>query len=271
MGYASLTQTHAGLHMHQRAGAFIAFIVAEAPGDIGVRRALFVALLEEYGNTTATPPPVPRRTIRYIPCGNDALVATHQHSGVSGFLENWGNKGMAPYACVTSPVYLAFRAPGSVEPHAMPGTPPVSRASSKAQSATQATIRASPPFVVSLSPPISIPPPSPQPRRLLRVSPCQPYDDQLCAADNSTCGGRVQQCHGRGPAFERGKGQGLGIRAVQRRVQSAHAYAHMSQDEFMLANGMRVRQQMVPFWFAGGTTHGPGAFDLMLRDNKTSQ
>jgi neutral ceramidase len=87
MGYASLAQTATGLHMRQRARAFIVaeraspadrilFINADiAMGDSGVRRALLAALAEEYGEGT-------------YHAGNVALVGTHQHSGVGGYLES---------------------------------------------------------------------------------------------------------------------------------------------------------------------------------------
>ncbi|KAJ7702808.1 Neutral/alkaline non-lysosomal ceramidase-domain-containing protein [Mycena rosella] len=95
MGYASLAQTGTGLHMRQRVRAFI---VSEPPslspssrtdnstgrilllnadiamGDTGVRRALLAALAEEFGEMYNE--------------RNVALVGTHQHSGVGGYLEN---------------------------------------------------------------------------------------------------------------------------------------------------------------------------------------
>jgi neutral ceramidase len=74
MGYASLAQTATGLHMRQRARAFIVaerasaadriLFINAAMGDSGIRRALLAALAEEYGEGT-------------YHAGNVALVGTH--------------------------------------------------------------------------------------------------------------------------------------------------------------------------------------------------
>ncbi|KAA1470483.1 Neutral/alkaline nonlysosomal ceramidase [Dentipellis sp. KUC8613] len=86
MGYASLAQTDTGLHMRQRSRAFIiadasnssnrvVFINADiAMGDTGVRRSIVSQLSSLY-------PGLYDNT-------NIALVSTHQHSGVGGYLEN---------------------------------------------------------------------------------------------------------------------------------------------------------------------------------------
>ncbi|KAJ6566570.1 Neutral/alkaline nonlysosomal ceramidase [Mycena capillaripes] len=399
MGYASLAQTDTGLHMRQRARAFI---VAEPPssstspdstsalpdperillinadiamGDTGVRRALLAALAEEYGNTT-------------YHTGNVALVGTHQHSGVGGYLENLlpqvTSKGLHPqsFAAIVDGCVLAVRrahaslAPGhltfgtgrveegsrnrsptaylsnppeerakyaanggddgdqewqmsvlkfggaaddegdvdgrgllsffavhgtsiyenntlisgdnkgmaaylyenSVEPHAMPGN--TTYVAGFVQGAVGDT--------------------SPNTLGAFCESPSEPYDGLPCVVDNSTCGGRVQQCHGRGPAFTQDAwgfgsnreigarqaraagailrnaqaqgGEGM-MRAVKGRVRSAHAHVDMSRYEFVLANGTVVTTcpAAMGFSFAGGTTDGPGAFDFVQGDNKTSQ
>ncbi|KAJ7351351.1 Neutral/alkaline nonlysosomal ceramidase [Mycena albidolilacea] len=131
-------------------------------------------------------------------------------------------------------------------------------------------------------------------------SPGQPYDGLPCAADSSTCEDRAQECHGRGPLFDKdlaasgelggygfasnrevGRRQVAGVREAMglqggkggmRPVRSAHAYVDMGGYEFALANGTRVRTcpaAMGAFSFAGGTTDGPGAFDFVQGDNKT--
>jgi neutral ceramidase len=86
MGYASLAQTDSGLHMRQRARAFIigepntpanrvVFINADiAMGDTGVRRGILAGLAAKYGTLYTAQ--------------NFALSSTHQHSGVGGYLEN---------------------------------------------------------------------------------------------------------------------------------------------------------------------------------------
>ncbi|TDL22967.1 Neutral/alkaline nonlysosomal ceramidase [Rickenella mellea] len=86
MGYASLGQTDTGLHMRQRSRAFIVadasnpsnrivFINSDiAMGDTGVRRSIVAALTAQFPGLYTN--------------DNIALVGTHQHSGVGGYLEN---------------------------------------------------------------------------------------------------------------------------------------------------------------------------------------
>ncbi|KAJ7848777.1 Neutral/alkaline nonlysosomal ceramidase [Mycena leptocephala] len=86
MGYASLAQTDTGLHLRQRARAFIigepntpanriVFVNADiAMGDSGVRRGILAALAAKYGTLYTAQ--------------NVAISSTHQHSGVGGYLEN---------------------------------------------------------------------------------------------------------------------------------------------------------------------------------------
>ncbi|KAF8589515.1 Neutral/alkaline nonlysosomal ceramidase [Ramaria rubella] len=86
MGYASLSQTDTGLHMRQRARAFV---IAEASntsnrilflntdtamGDSGIRRGILAALEQQFPGMYSE--------------SNVAVVGTHQHSGVGGYLEN---------------------------------------------------------------------------------------------------------------------------------------------------------------------------------------
>ncbi|CAL1711862.1 unnamed protein product [Somion occarium] len=86
MGYASLGQTDTGLHMRQRSRAWIVadasnssnrvvFINADiAMGDTGIRRSIVSQLSSEFPGLYTNE--------------NIALVSTHQHSGVGGYLEN---------------------------------------------------------------------------------------------------------------------------------------------------------------------------------------
>ncbi|GJJ09908.1 hypothetical protein Clacol_004132 [Clathrus columnatus] len=86
MGYANLAQTDTGLHMRQRARAAI---IAEstnssnrivflnldtAMGDSGIRRGILAALEQRFPGVYNE--------------NNVAVVGTHQHSGVGGFMEN---------------------------------------------------------------------------------------------------------------------------------------------------------------------------------------
>ncbi|KAJ7435456.1 Neutral/alkaline nonlysosomal ceramidase [Mycena galericulata] len=133
-------------------------------------------------------------------------------------------------------------------------------------------------------------------------SPGKPYDNQPCVANTSTCGGRVEQCHGRGPAYAEPAGEwgggvdgagfksnwvvgtrqvegvrgvlgATGLTKVAGSVRSVHVFVDMAKHEFVLKNGTRVGTcpAAMGFSFAGGTTDGPGAFDFIQGDNKTSQ
>ncbi|KAJ6616808.1 Neutral/alkaline nonlysosomal ceramidase [Mycena sp. CBHHK59/15] len=185
-------------------------------------------------------------------------------------LVNGDNKGMA-----------AFLYESAVEPRAMPGN--TTYVAGFVQGAVGDT--------------------SPNTLGAFCESPGEPYDGHPCTANTSTCGGRAQACHGRGPRFTadaagfassaaiggvqaagaqrilRGadatgrKVIGSGMQRVRGSVRSAHAYVDMSQYEFVLKNGTRVRTcpAAVGFSFAGGTTDGPGAFDFIQGDNSTEQ
>ncbi|KAH7916139.1 Neutral/alkaline nonlysosomal ceramidase [Hygrophoropsis aurantiaca] len=86
MGYASLAQTDTGLHMRQRSRAFViadpknptnrvVFINSDiCMGDTGIRRAIVTSLSSLYPGLYTD--------------SNIALVGTHSHAGVGGYLEN---------------------------------------------------------------------------------------------------------------------------------------------------------------------------------------
>ncbi|KAN0078212.1 Neutral/alkaline nonlysosomal ceramidase [Tylopilus felleus] len=91
MGYASLAQTDTGLHMRQRSRAFIIADPSDPTsptsrillissdicmGDTGIRRSILDALSSD-----------PVLGGLYTP-SNTAIVGTHSHSGVGGYLEN---------------------------------------------------------------------------------------------------------------------------------------------------------------------------------------
>ncbi|KAF8181831.1 Neutral/alkaline nonlysosomal ceramidase [Pholiota molesta] len=120
-------------------------------------------------------------------------------------------------------------------------------------------------------------------------SPGQPYDGQSCDADHSTCGGTVEDCHGRGPGFQIsdfesnriiGQLQFEGaqtvmngpLTAVHGTVKSVHTYVTMANHSFTLPNGTTVSTcpAAMGFSFAGGTTDGPGAFDFIQGDNSST-
>ncbi|TFK45129.1 ceramidase [Crucibulum laeve] len=120
-------------------------------------------------------------------------------------------------------------------------------------------------------------------------SPGKPYDGLPCEADHSTCGGTVEDCHGRGPGFRISDFESNRIigdaqfRAAQQvmagsrtpvsgGVKSVHVYLQMSNHTFALPNGTTVQTcpAAMGFAFAGGTTDGPGAFDFVQGDNSST-
>ncbi|KJA28727.1 hypothetical protein HYPSUDRAFT_33070 [Hypholoma sublateritium FD-334 SS-4] len=120
-------------------------------------------------------------------------------------------------------------------------------------------------------------------------SPGQPYDGLPCEADHSTCGGTVEDCHGRGPGFQIsdfesnriiGQLQFEGAQTVMNgpmtpvhgTVKSVHTYMSMANHTFTLPNGTIVSTcpAAMGFAFAGGTTDGPGAFDFIQGDNSST-
>ncbi|KAL9712181.1 hypothetical protein Ac2012v2_005258 [Leucoagaricus gongylophorus] len=121
-------------------------------------------------------------------------------------------------------------------------------------------------------------------------SPGEEWDGQACDPVHSTCGGTVQDCHGRGPGFRISDFEsnqiiaGLQFQGAQKimngqlspvsgAVKSVHAYMNMANHSFTLSNGTLVSTcpAALGFSFAGGTTDGPGAFDFVQGDNSTAQ
>lgn len=120
-------------------------------------------------------------------------------------------------------------------------------------------------------------------------SPGKDYDGLPCEANHSTCGGTVQDCHGRGPGFRIsdfesnriiGDKQFRGAQAVMNgarssvsgTVRSVHVYMNMATHTFNLPNGTQVSTcpAAMGFSFAGGTTDGPGALDFIQGDNSST-
>ncbi|THU89409.1 Neutral/alkaline nonlysosomal ceramidase [Dendrothele bispora CBS 962.96] len=121
-------------------------------------------------------------------------------------------------------------------------------------------------------------------------SPGEDFDGMACDFDHSTCGGTVQDCHGRGPGFRIsdfesnrliGQAQLEGAKTVMEggnltpvagAVRSVHVYMDMANHTFALPNGTTVQTcpAAMGFSFAGGTTDGPGAFDFVQGDNSSN-
>ena len=114
---------------------------------------------------------------------------------------------------------------------------------------------------------------------------CEDGSGQMCTFENSTCGGKSQACHARGPlfrvndngassCFEVGKRQFEPARALYDRlrkdpvpiqgstVKSFHLFHNMSSFSFHLPNGTKARTcpAALGYSFAAGTSDGPGQF-----------
>ncbi|CUS15350.1 unnamed protein product [Tuber aestivum] len=110
-----------------------------------------------------------------------------------------------------------------------------------------------------------------------------------CRYEDSTCGGKTQQCIGRGPAFRIsdtescriiGEKQYLGAKAIYHSpgqasvagdggvVRSFHTFVDFSDYTFQLSDGTTKKtcKAALGFSFAAGTTDGPGAFDFTQND-----
>lgn len=115
---------------------------------------------------------------------------------------------------------------------------------------------------------------------------CEDGSGERCNFEDSTCGGRSQQCHGRGPffrskdqgaasCFEIGRRQYAGAKALSESmttnsiplngpIRSLHTYHDLSNFTFQHPNGSFVTTcpAALGYSFAAGTTDGPGAFDF---------
>ncbi|KAG9042279.1 hypothetical protein FS837_011082 [Tulasnella sp. UAMH 9824] len=121
-------------------------------------------------------------------------------------------------------------------------------------------------------------------------SPGKPWDGLPCDFEQSTCGNRTQECHGRGPGFmisDFKSNEIIGTRQFEGAkllmessdlhriagpVRSVHTYIDMSNYTFALTNGTIVStcSPALGFGFAGGTTDGPGAFDFVQGTNSST-
>ncbi len=116
---------------------------------------------------------------------------------------------------------------------------------------------------------------------------CEDGSGLMCNFEDSTCGGRNEPCHGRGPlfrekdqgassCFEIGRRQYVGAKALYdimptvgipirgSTVKSLHTFQDLSKYAFPHPNGSVVSTcpAALGYSFAAGTTDGPGAFDF---------
>ena len=116
---------------------------------------------------------------------------------------------------------------------------------------------------------------------------CEDGSGSMCNFQDSTCGGRNEPCHGRGPlfrikdqgassCFEIGRRQFAGAKALYDNmltietairgpaVKSLHTFQDLSHYTFPHPNGSIVSTcpAALGYSFAAGTTDGPGAFDF---------
>jgi neutral ceramidase len=117
---------------------------------------------------------------------------------------------------------------------------------------------------------------------------CEDGSNQQCRLNDSTCAGKSQDCHGRGPFFglndggakscyEIGKRQHNGalsiynsnsLTSIAGSVRSFHTFVDFSNFTFTLKNGTTVSTCPAALGnsFAAGTSDGPGAFDFVQND-----
>lgn len=120
---------------------------------------------------------------------------------------------------------------------------------------------------------------------------CEDGSGEKCNFEDSTCGGRSQPCHGRGPffrqrdqgassCFEIGRRQYAAAKALYETmsltgipvtgpaVKSLHTFRDFSTLNFTHPNGSLVSTcpAALGYSFAAGTTDGPGAFDFTQND-----
>ncbi len=123
---------------------------------------------------------------------------------------------------------------------------------------------------------------------------CEDGSGEECNFEDSTCGGKSQPCHGRGPffrvkdegassCFEIGRRQFEGASALYKSlneggtrlrgstVKSLHTFQDFSNFTFSHPNGTLVStcRAALGYSFAAGTTDGPGAFDFKQNDTDT--
>lgn len=117
---------------------------------------------------------------------------------------------------------------------------------------------------------------------------CEDGSNQQCRLNDSTCGGKSQDCHGRGPfyglndggaksCYEIGKRQFQGAKSIydsasftsiSGKVRSFHTFVDFKNFSFTLSNGTVVSTCAAALGnsFAAGTSDGPGAFDFVQND-----
>lgn len=117
---------------------------------------------------------------------------------------------------------------------------------------------------------------------------CEDGSGTQCRLNDSTCGGKSQDCHGRGPYFglndggakscyEIGKRQFQGAKSIydsasfqpiSGNVRSFHTFVDFSNFTFTHPNGSLVSTCPAAMGnsFAAGTSDGPGAFDFVQND-----
>jgi len=120
---------------------------------------------------------------------------------------------------------------------------------------------------------------------------CEDGSGSQCRLNDSTCGGRSQDCHGRGPfyglndggaksCYEIGKRQSDGassiyqsgnFKSISGSVRSFHTFVDFSNFTFTLPNGTIARTCPAAMGnsFAAGTSDGPGALDFVQNDPGT--
>lgn len=120
---------------------------------------------------------------------------------------------------------------------------------------------------------------------------CEDGSGEQCNFEDSTCGGKTQPCHGRGPFFRKEDRGASSCYEIGRRqfsaamtlfnslnstgtaiqgstIKSLHTFRDLSNYTFPHPNGTIVSTcpAALGYSFAAGTTDGPGAFDFKQND-----
>ncbi|KAF8756647.1 Neutral/alkaline non-lysosomal ceramidase, C-terminal [Rhizoctonia solani] len=234
MGYADLSQTDTGLHMRQFSRAFIVatpgtnsakdrilFINSDLQsGDTAIRRGILDQLNQLYPGLYTE--------------ANVALVGTHSHAGVGGFLNNLlptltslGFVKQTYDAIVNGTVLAVKRAHESLAPgtlslgnycsrHQLEPFSLRVRSNPASERAGISMIRTMPSSCSDVQPDAApgkntfvagfvqanVGDTTPNTLGAFCESPGKPWDGQPCEYQKSTCGNVTQGCHGRGPGFQ---------------------------------------------------------------------
>ncbi|KAL8283578.1 hypothetical protein RQP46_005681 [Phenoliferia psychrophenolica] len=304
MGYADLSQVGSGLHMRQRARAFL---VAESADPS--QRILFINLDCGMGDSAITRGVLARLEELYpgvYSASNVALAGTHAHSGVGGYLENLlpqiTSLGFVPQtyeAIVAGSVVAVQRAHANLAPGSLSignstlldtnsNRSPTSYLENPAEERAQYEHDVDKEFTL-LRFDDTATGTSKGFLSFFSVHGTSLYENNTIIVGLSICYGlrqftlltRIGGPGFRVSDFESNRIIGTNqhnaaialmsssLTAISGPIKSTHQYTTMANYTFPLANGTEAKlcPAALGYGFAGGTTDGPGAFDFVQGDN----